>query len=466
MIVPPFSGKEIDYTLMHDAVKDGYVAVVVDLEGQAEGKQRYTFYPDDLDYCNKARAGRNMFYAEPSARDTTWYNWTSVIRRAITLISTLEYADSTKIALVGIDEGSLVAWQTAGIDGRLCAMVSVFGYKTETKEEDKEEMDCWLSGVDQRSYAPFITIPVLHVGGTNTEIGATALIEKTVEKMNNQAKFYADYGFGNAHSLYTRQVATIKEFVKKAFDKEDFVELPTFDIETGIDGEYKVKINAVGAKTAEIWYGYLTDPAKIFWKKIEAGKKNGELIASFSLGLSDEKVVIYARANYAKFSVVSRPKFIEVKSRAASFPDRRFTRILFDGTTVKNLIPVMEGKTVFDDPLEVKEGALGLCGVTSNGGGIGYVFDPEQPVDLSVARSLQFEVFTLSECVLDVRLYSGERVYKAEKRFKKGSTWQRIQLSASAFKNENMQKLPSFEEVWKLEFPKLDSVLVRSVLLI
>ena len=126
----------------------------------------------------------------------------------------------------------------------------------------------------------------------------------------------------------------------------------------------------------------------------------------------------------------------------------------------------MEGKTVFDDPLEVKEGALGLCGVTSNGGGIGYVFDPEQPVDLSVARSLQFEVFTLSECVLDVRLYSGERVYKAEKRFKKGSTWQRIQLSASAFKNENMQKLTSFEEVWKLEFPKLDSVLVRSVLLI
>ncbi len=466
LIIPPFSGKEIDESLVSDVVKDGYVAVVVDLEGETSQKNRYTFYPDDLDYCNKERAGEHILYAKPSARDTTWFNWTCVIRRAITLISELEYADDSKIILVGIDEGSLVAWQTAGIDGRLLAMVSVFGYKTERKEEDKEEKDCWLSGVDQRSYAPFITIPVLHVGGTNTEIGATELIEKTAEKMNEQSDFYADYGFGNAHSLYSRQINTIKEFVKKVFDGEKFIDVPTFDVETGIDGEYKIKINATGAKSAEIWYGYLTEPAKIFWKKIEAGKKGGEMIANFSLGLSNEKVVVYARANYSKFSVVSRPIFIEVKSVAPSFPDRSFTRILFDGTTVKNLIPVMEGKIVFDDPLEVKEGALGLMGVTSNGGGIGYVFDPEQPVDLSVSESLQFEVYTLNECMLDVRLYSGERVYKAEKRFKKGSNWQRVHLPASAFKNENMQKLTSFDSVWKLELPKLNSVLIRNVLLI
>lgn len=470
LIAPQASGVELDENLLKDIASDGYCAVAVDLEGEVENKKRYTFYPDDLDYCNLSRADRHLTYAEPSARETIWYNWTYVMRRSITLISELDYADAEKIILVGVGEGSLVAWQTAGMDGRLSGMVSVYGYNSEKNQDDEEqsqdEHDCWLSGVDQRSYAPFISIPVLHIGGTNTADGALEFIEKTADKMKGMGEFYADYGFGNEKSLTVKQINTVKEFIKKIFAGEKFAEKPTMEIETGIDGEFKIKINANGAKSAELWYAYLTDPEKVFWKRIDAGKKNGELIATFALNKKDEKVVVYAKAHYSKYSVVSRPKFVQTANVGVISQEKRFTRILFDGTTTRNLVPVVEDKVVYENTLEVKEGALGLSGISALDGGVSYVFDPEQPIDLWKASSLQFELFSLTDCTIEIKLYSGERIYKAEKRFRGGTGWQRVHLSASALKNEDMQKLSSFEEVWKIEMPKLYSALVRNVLLI
>ena len=134
LITPEASGKELDENLLKDIASDGYCALAVDLEGEIENKKRYTFYPDDLDYCNLSRADRHLSYAEPSARETIWYNWTYVVRRAITLISELDYADKEKIILVGMGEGSLVGWQTDIMDGRLSVMISVFGYNSEKKQ--------------------------------------------------------------------------------------------------------------------------------------------------------------------------------------------------------------------------------------------------------------------------------------------------------------------------------------------
>ncbi len=466
LITPPFSGKEISDELFRDAVQDGYLAVAVDLEGVAEGKKRYTFYPDDLDYCNKARAGRRMYYAEPSARDTVWYNWTYVIRRTLTLIGELECAESEKIVLVGIDEGCNLAWQSVAMDKRISGCVTVFGCNLDGEEEDKEERDCWLSGVDQMSYAPFVTVPMLHVGGTSTKDEIISITERTVEKMKSEAEFYSDFAFGNGHVLFARQINTIKEFVKKVFAGEKFADTPTFDIETGIDGELKIKINAPGARSAEIWYSYVDDSEKMFWKKVDAGRRNGEIIANFSLALNDEKVIIFARANYGKYSVSSRPKFLNTTHTGASVPERRSTRILFDGTQDKMLVPVVEGELVYDNTLEVKEGALGLLGVTAGRGGFSYVLDPEQPTGIKVAESMQLELFVPEEFVMTVRFYSGEDVYSVKKKVKAGSSWQRVHLSSSAFKNADMKKLLSFEEVWKIEIPELRGTLVRNVLLI
>lgn len=459
-------GKEIDESLFGGMMSDGYCVVAVDLEGEKEGKQRYTFYPDDLDYCNLERAGRHLNYAEPSSKDTVWYQWTYIVRRVITLIGELSYADSEKIVMIGINDGTPVLWQTAAMDARLSGGVSIFGYNLDVKEGEKEETDCWLSGVDPRSYAPFVTMPILHVSGTNTADNVLESTERIVEKMNENSVFYSDYEFGNGFSLSGKQVFAVKEFIKKIFAGESFTETPTFETETGIDGEMKMKIIAPGAKSAEIWYSYLTDSEKMFWKKIEAGKKSGEIVANFSLGLSDEKVIIFARANYGKYSLTSRPKFIQTSETGASVPEKRSTKILFDGTTIKSLVPIIENAYVHDNPLEIKEGALGLMGITSRKGGFGYILDPEQPLDLSLAESLQLEIFTLTDCTLEIRLRSEERTYIVSKHFRGGTGWQRVHLSSSAFKNKEMQKLSSFEEVWRIEFPNIEGVLIRNVLLI
>ncbi len=464
-ILPELSGKELDESLFGGMETEGYCMVAVDLDGETEGKSRYTFYPDELDYCNKTRAGRHLYYAEPSAKETAWYGWTYVARRTITLISELSYADSDKIIITGAGDSCPVLWQTAAMDARLSGAISVFGYKLEEKESEQEEMDCWTSGVDMRSYAPFVTMPILHIGGTNTADDILEINEKAVE-MNEKLQFYADYVFGNGLCVTRKQIATAKEFIKKVFAGEEFTACPTFETETGIDGEFKVKITANGAKSAELWYAYVGASESMFWKKVDASKKSGEFIASFSLALSDEKVAIYARANYGKYCLTSRPKFIQASKTGASVPDKRSTKILFDGTSDKAILPIQSGKLVKDDALEIKEGALGLMGITAKEGGLGYVFDPEQPIELKLAESLQFEIFTLTDVEVVVRLKSSEDTFTASKNFRGGTGWQRVQLSFSAFKNSEFQKLSSFEEVWKIEFPNIAGVLLRNVLLI
>ncbi len=466
LILPESSGKELNESLFGGMEKEGYCMIAVDLEGEKEGKSRYTFYPDDLDYCNEDRAGRHMLYAEPSAKETVWYNRTLISRRAITLIGELPYADEEKIVVLGVGNACPVLWQTTAMDARVIAGVSVLGYNFSKEVEEQEEMDCWMSGVDMRSYAPFITVPMLHVSGTNDTNNVIEIIERTVEKTTDGVPFYEDFTFGATNTLTRKQISTVKEFLKKVFAGEPFNEIPTFETETGIDGEFKVKINAPSAKSTELWYAYVGDSKKTFWKKVDSAKKSGDFIANFSLALGGEKVVIYVRANYGKYCLTSRPKFIQTSTSGASVPEKRSTKILFDGTTTSSILPVVDSRIVEDDVLEVKEGALGLMGVTSKGLGLGYIFDPEQPIDVSFAGSLQFEIFTLLDVSIEVAIYSEEQRYSAVKNLRGGTGWQRVQLSNSAFKNLDMQKLSSFDEAWKVEFVKINGALVRNVLLV
>ena len=282
LILPESNKRELDESLFRGLEKEGYCVIAVDLEGEIEGKSRYTLYPDELDYCNENRADRRMLYAEPSAKETVWYNRTLISRRAITLIGELDYADEEKIAVLGIGNACPVLWQTTAMDARIVAGVSVFGYNFSKEVEQQEEMDCWMSGVDMRSYAPFVTVPMLHVSGTNGFDNIIEITEKTAEKMSADTIFYEDFVFGATDTLTQKQINTVKEFLRKTFSGEPFSETPTFETETGIDGEFKVKINANGAKSTELWYAYVGDSKKMFWKKVDSAKKSGEFLANFS----------------------------------------------------------------------------------------------------------------------------------------------------------------------------------------
>lgn len=62
------AGSKPDMGFVRRFVKRGYGVLCVDYCGD-NGLNRYTYYPQDVDYANYARAGSAMRYAEPTAKE-------------------------------------------------------------------------------------------------------------------------------------------------------------------------------------------------------------------------------------------------------------------------------------------------------------------------------------------------------------------------------------------------------------
>ena len=468
IVLAPSEGVETDTKQFMRFVREGYAVMIIDYEGYAKGKSRYTLYPDDYEYCNRVSSGRNMYFAEPSARHTTWYNWSIVARRAVTLASELDYVDSEKIVMMGAGEGCPIVWQTASQEVRLKGACTLFGYDLKYFEGETEERDCWITGVDSRSYASYVHIPFLHIGATNTPDNTFDSFMKISENMKEKTEFYTDFAFGHDGNVSEGQMKTLFVFLEKVFAGEKFAQSPTIDVVTNSDGELEITIEEDGAKSVALWYAYGSEAEKRLWKCHNVVRKNGECKTKLQLALGDEIVRIFAKANYGKYSVCSPSKVIVPFAIGVKCKERRRTRILYDTMIDSNkMLPVSDNLVVPENSVVVKEGAVGLKGVTTLTEGLAYVRDVEQLVEFVAAESLQFEYYSTEDRNLTIKLYTTTgKVYTANKAMTPDDNWQREQLPMSLFKDSDLKKLTTWENVWRITFLGLDGALINKLLLV
>ncbi len=76
------AGSKPDMRFVRRFIARGYGVLCVDYCGD-NGSSKYTFYPQDVDYANYIRAGKAMRYADPTAKETSWYEWAGVARYAV-----------------------------------------------------------------------------------------------------------------------------------------------------------------------------------------------------------------------------------------------------------------------------------------------------------------------------------------------------------------------------------------------
>ena len=468
IVIPPCLSVEPDLTKFTRIVEEGYVVMVIDYEGYTDKKSRYTLYPEDYDYCNKLNAGRRMYYAEPSARETTWYAWTMLSRRAITLACELEYVDSEKIIMIGEGEGCPIVWQTASQDVRIKGACTVFGYDLEYREGDTEERDCWVTGVDTRSYASYVHIPFLHIGATNTPDNTFDTFMKISENMKEKTEFYTDFAFGHDGNISEAQLKTFFVFLEKVCAGEKFAHSPTLDVLTNDKGELEIDVEVEGAKSVSLWYAYGSEAEKRLWKNQVIKKTNDIYHTKLDLALKDEVLRIFAKANFGKFSVCSSSKVIVPIAIGVKCIDRRRTRILYDSLIESNkMLPVSTEKVVPENAVSIKEGAVGLKGVACLVDGISYVRDVEQLVEFVAAESLQFEYYCVEDKEIKVVLRTlNGKTYTADRMMSGDENWQREQLPMSSFKDSDFKKLTTWENVWRIDFMGVKGALINKLLLI
>ena len=78
VIIFPDSSDGIDKALLEMFVKKGYSALMVDYRGEWDGEQRFTVYPENIEYANTLKCGRKKEDVDESADKTSWYEWVAV----------------------------------------------------------------------------------------------------------------------------------------------------------------------------------------------------------------------------------------------------------------------------------------------------------------------------------------------------------------------------------------------------
>jgi len=267
--------------------------------------------------------------------------------------------------------------------------------------------------------------------------------------------------------LSARQLKAFFTFLDKVFAGEQFAEIPTLDIKA-VDGVLVAGIGAESAKHAEVWYAYGSESEKRLWKKVDCTKKNGAYFAKLDLSVPDEIMRIFGRVSYGKYSVCSTSKVVVPATIGVECSERRRTKILYDSVLDNNeLLPVASHNVLPDDAVVIKEGAVGLKGVTTDLDGLAYVKNPEAIIDFKTVESLQFEYFGQEDRTITVKLFMvGGKTYVAAVELAGGDAWQRVLLSSSNFKDESYKKMLSWDGLWKIEILGLHGALINKMLVI
>jgi dienelactone hydrolase len=145
-------------------VKRGYACVSFDFCGRWEKRTDFTEWgPFEKGNMAKASGGLDV---HPTPRESSWYHWGLLSRRALTLLAHQPRVDRERLGIFGISVGGTLTWMVAGADTRVKAAVPIYGCGYHFNR-DSDDMKLFQRTVSAEAHAPYIKCPVLFLSATN-----------------------------------------------------------------------------------------------------------------------------------------------------------------------------------------------------------------------------------------------------------------------------------------------------------
>ena len=472
------AGSKPDMRFVRRFVSRGYGVLCVDYCGD-DGTSKYTYYPQDVDYANYVRAGSAMRYAEPSAKETSWYEWAAVARYAARFL--LEREEVKCIGALGLRTGGEILFKIAPYVNLSC-MISVcaagwLAYQDIEKFGDgqktmfNEERHRFIAGIDSQSYAPYIKCPLLLISAVSDKKYNYDRVYDTFQMTNpavEKALLFSSHGNGlvGRHSL-----ADIDLFLDK-FMKERTVYLcppTTFSVDEDQDNNLFVTIrNDPNGEILNCGYFYTEkvskfrtrDWTRVMCKSSDIGADNVVKIPLNVYEKSD-KVLIYTFVSYSNdLSVTSKIQEFEVKKQYKN--SRPSSRVIYDAkrdglngfARYDGGHPMADcfGSNRVSDELTVK-GYGGIKGICADAVLSYRVSEPryEPPENCS----LSFDLWAAEDTVVKVTFYTGEEEqtgYTASVKLEGGGKWKNFVLDPDDFKSETGRPLERFKDTVSVVF--------------
>jgi dienelactone hydrolase len=153
--------------------KRGYACVTYDFCGPWAQRTEVTDW-GPLRHANMAFA-QGGHQVTPTPRASSWYHWTLVARRALTLLTRQPRVDPKRLGIFGISVGGTLCWSVAGSDPRVKTSVPIYGcgYNEDNRRTRwgfarlTPELALFQRVMSPEAHAPYITCPILLLNATN-----------------------------------------------------------------------------------------------------------------------------------------------------------------------------------------------------------------------------------------------------------------------------------------------------------
>lgn len=482
-----------DLTLAIQLATNGYETFVVDLAGYKDGKERYTVYPNGVEYANleKSVYGKTELDCEVTA--TCWYEWSVAVAYAAAFLKSRN--KSAKVGGFGIGCVAAALWQAAAVcDIFDCAVfagnsgwyayrgINKFGGEQEPRFSDGEL--AFVAGVEPQSYARQIKCPLLLLAPTNSPDFPCDRAYDTVARLEDGIYTAVKYSVGSRNAVDYESFATAEIFLDKFLrPTKNRADLPS---EARISGEIKegklvVEVTpfAKDVKSVNLYVAeQMLNPRYRSWRKKHAvSEQDGKYIFEYEPYDKSASLVYFAETVYKNGFVIST--IIEERSFAPNEAGTgRRHKIIYssrrDGVESMFCVAVENtlspyGVDILNEPkVQVKKGPMDFYGIGGMDGLMTFriMADKFRPNDDAL---MMLDVYVKGGGVFTARLitdYYGENrtEYSASVEITSGEDWQNVKFEKNNFKTSEGMTLKNYSRIEAIEFYADGEFLINNAL--
>jgi len=441
----------------------GYACLTCNYHGVWPNRERYTLYPSALKQGNHKLKGDMEMATAPTVRESSWYSWTAVARRALSYLRQQAEVDRERIGAFGISMGGTTIWSLA-MDPRLKAACAIYGcgwnryyrylpkYVPPGKMPEMTEADrVWIAGMAPEAYPPYIKCPVLFLSGTNDSHGnmdrAYDTLARLPQNIEGRQAFTPRYVHHIGADFEQDLTLWMDTWLKGG---PAWPESPVAKVSLGPGGVPAVTVSADKPREVErvsIYYA-VENPRVVSrnWRNASAVQTDGGWQAALPVMHADKYLFAFANVRYKSGVHLSSNEEAVIP---ASLGDAKATQtpslLLYDGSDGTGMWATESPGT---DPVPGQVLVL-IHPARGPGGKPGFTLDPYgtpwtlQPGDpkwrAPAGAALSFDVATTTGEEFTVTMnedyrWPGEAVYQARVVLRGQPGWQTVTLTAADFK--------------------------------
>ena len=480
LVVSSHSATKDAVGLTRDIVKAGMVVCHLDFNGSFDGDYKTTF-PSSLDYISYPECNNHLDRIDGSARTSPWFQWSKIVRRALSLLEEHPIIDENRIGILGVGKGAQVAWQVAGMDGRVAALVAVNGGGylwrsgshrfTMGNVPTNDEERAFSTGVGAETYARFVSCPTCYVVSSNNTYADVDRAEAIISLVPAKSKTLM-ISRGTVDQITSGVYASLKKWLKRnlTHDSEP-VAMPSLAF-TQVDNSLYLVLKGekhFTDKQISVSYGE-PDTAHRFWKSLPEGQKVGKHEYVYKVPIYDENELITAFASVSMKDVElsCSPVIGTVPQRLglkADTPHVGSERIIYNGSMGLGTFSSESNDILLaDDNLASVSGPFDIKGISVKSGRLIMYRSTRESFSSQRDALLQFDAYSKDKRTIQVRVHTDKMTFTASVNMRGGEFWQKVSLSASDFKSEYGKPLSLFAEGKKLSFDKAETVVFNNFL--